>query len=524
MPIARFEMPDGRIARFEVAEGTTPEQAQAQIQQLIQKQGATSSQSADPMELSQIPGLGGDIVAPTQKERTTGDIIAGAAETGLNLVTGATTGSLGYLAGAVEGVAKRFMEEGFSEQDAMQKAMEYAQKFTYEPKSEAGQDYSQAVGAALDVLPPAIGGAATTPTSMASIKPPKKPSKKEVRKNLLLSSPERQEIKSRSSALYKELDDMGAVINDDSYMNLALDLRETLKKEGHNPKVTKPIEDILNVFEDEVGTPQKVSDIDVLRQVAKSAANSTDPNLQRLGGIIINKVDDFLDSLAPKDLAGDSKAANSGKMYKKARELWSRNKKIETLEDADFRAQLAATGYENGLRQEFTRILKNKKLRRQFSEQELKQMKLVADGDKKGNAAKFFGKFGLSEGRATSMVGSALSGGAGFAAGGPAGAAAAISGGQLSKWLSQRLTKGKTDYADALTRAGKNGEKITEVYLKNTPKAKRNPNDLKELLLAAKVPEEQLLDFRGSTKPDVAKAALLALSVVNDQPAEEDKK
>jgi hypothetical protein len=31
MPIAKFEMPDGRIARFEVPEGTTPEQAQSMI-------------------------------------------------------------------------------------------------------------------------------------------------------------------------------------------------------------------------------------------------------------------------------------------------------------------------------------------------------------------------------------------------------------------------------------------------------------------------------------------------------------
>lgn len=35
MPIARFEMPDGRIARFEVPEGTTPEQAQAMISQML---------------------------------------------------------------------------------------------------------------------------------------------------------------------------------------------------------------------------------------------------------------------------------------------------------------------------------------------------------------------------------------------------------------------------------------------------------------------------------------------------------
>ena len=38
MPIARFEMPDGRVGRFEVPEGTTPEQAQALISQSLQSE------------------------------------------------------------------------------------------------------------------------------------------------------------------------------------------------------------------------------------------------------------------------------------------------------------------------------------------------------------------------------------------------------------------------------------------------------------------------------------------------------
>ena len=38
MPVARFEMPDGRIGRFEVPDGTTPEQAQSIIQQHISGQ------------------------------------------------------------------------------------------------------------------------------------------------------------------------------------------------------------------------------------------------------------------------------------------------------------------------------------------------------------------------------------------------------------------------------------------------------------------------------------------------------
>lgn len=49
MPIARFEMPDGRIARFEVAEGTTPAQAQA----MIAEQLATSS---SPMSFGETGG------------------------------------------------------------------------------------------------------------------------------------------------------------------------------------------------------------------------------------------------------------------------------------------------------------------------------------------------------------------------------------------------------------------------------------------------------------------------------------
>lgn len=46
MPIARFEMPDGRIGRFEVPEGTTPEQAQAMIAQSLQQPEAKPSGKA----------------------------------------------------------------------------------------------------------------------------------------------------------------------------------------------------------------------------------------------------------------------------------------------------------------------------------------------------------------------------------------------------------------------------------------------------------------------------------------------
>ena len=43
MPIARFEMPDGRIAKFEVPEGTSPEQAQTMAAQYFAPVETTAS-------------------------------------------------------------------------------------------------------------------------------------------------------------------------------------------------------------------------------------------------------------------------------------------------------------------------------------------------------------------------------------------------------------------------------------------------------------------------------------------------
>src|SRR3990167_7686379 len=47
MPVARFEMPDGRVARFSVPDGTSPEQAQAMIEKELAGLGARVSSSPD---------------------------------------------------------------------------------------------------------------------------------------------------------------------------------------------------------------------------------------------------------------------------------------------------------------------------------------------------------------------------------------------------------------------------------------------------------------------------------------------
>jgi len=56
MPIARFEMPDGRIARFEVPAGTSPEEAQRMIGEML-----GFETPAEPQKTKETPTVGGQI-------------------------------------------------------------------------------------------------------------------------------------------------------------------------------------------------------------------------------------------------------------------------------------------------------------------------------------------------------------------------------------------------------------------------------------------------------------------------------
>lgn len=82
MPVARFQLPDGRVARFEVPEGTTPEQAQQMI--------ATSMKTPRQPDALDDPNMATSGMSGTQK------FLAGMGKAGVDLVRGA-----GQLVGAV---------------------------------------------------------------------------------------------------------------------------------------------------------------------------------------------------------------------------------------------------------------------------------------------------------------------------------------------------------------------------------------------------------------------------------------
>jgi hypothetical protein len=71
------------------------------------------------------------------------------------------------MAGAIEGVARRFIEDGFTPEDALKLANERASAFMTPPESQTGKAIAQTVGDFTDVLPPILGGVAGQFPSLA---------------------------------------------------------------------------------------------------------------------------------------------------------------------------------------------------------------------------------------------------------------------------------------------------------------------------------------------------------------------
>ncbi|GAH01978.1 unnamed protein product, partial [marine sediment metagenome] len=201
----------------------------------------------------------------------------------------------------------------------------------------------------------------------------------------------------------------------------------------------------------------------------------------RLGNLMVNKIDDFLDTAGRKELEGTTK--NIGAKFRDARQLWRRAMKSEQIEEAFNKANLQATGFENGIRTQFRQILNSKKQRKGFTKDELDAMRQVVKGTSLQNTAKMIGRFGFSEGQASNMLMGSLGVAGGAAVAGPAGAVALPLIGQISRGLAQKLTRKGAEGTDLIVRAGKNGVDVVKAYMKAVPKNERTAQELTELLL-----------------------------------------
>lgn len=313
------------------------------------------------------------------------------------------------------------------------------------------------------------------------------PSKKQVRKLLFEAAPSTGDLKSAARAIYNKIDDSGVVVNKNYTTKAFNKIITGIKKEGFNAKIHPKVSGVLDELSKARGETLSVSDIDTLRKVARGAARSIDGDEARLGSMIMEKIDDTLDVMKPSDMiAGQSK--DIGEMYRQARGLWGRARRSEMIEEAVNKAKNQASGLENGIRVQFRSILNNKRKIKGFKADEIKAMETVVRGSSLENTAKAIGRFGFTEGQATSMLMGSAGVAGGATVGGPAGAVIIPLIGQTSKKLAQKLTRNNSELASAIIRAGDNHKDVIKAYFELVPKTQRSAADLTELFLGKNVP------------------------------------
>jgi len=503
MPVARFEMPDGRIARFEVAEGTTPEQAQQQITAMIDQQptGVQDGNTA----ASPTPAV--DDV----REAGIGEQILGGLETAATIASGAIADPAAGIAGLVTGAltqdpsAAEFVRSGVAEQ------------LTFQPRTEAGQQALQATGEVLQPIgealetaektlgeatleatgSPALATAAGTfPTALLEVfglaaggqiaKSTKRigPSKSAVNKAIREAAPDAETIKDTARTIYTDLDNSGIRMKSKDFRGMARRIKRETAKQGLDARVTPRAAGAIAVMDDIVGTSPSLTEIDTLRKVAQKVAGNIDPTEASLGLQMINEIDGFLDQVRPSALTkGNIPAAEVAGKYKAARNLWGRARKSEMIQEAITRGQDVAAGAEAGIRNEFNRILRNKKLSKFIPDDEKALMRDVIQGDFAQNMTRLVGKVGLSIDRSPNVFGSIVAGGGlgQVVAGGPGAIIVPIVG-TVSKQIARTLTTNKAKFVESMARAGTDGKKIARAYLNTVPKNKRSTAQLSELL------------------------------------------
>lgn len=260
-----------------------------------------------------------------------------------------------------------------------------------------------------------------------------------------------EQLSADASAAYKRAQDAGVVVSEESFGGFKKKVTDSLAEEGLDSSLHPDTTAALKRVSETEGAVS-LQQLETLRKIANDARGSVKPADSRLASKIVDDIDDFVDGLGTKDvLSGDPKAASA---LAEARNLYSRKKKAEEIEQLIHRAELSApnfsaSGMENALRTEFRALAKNEKRMRRFTKEERAAIEKVAKGGATENALRMLGKFAP-----TGAVSGVLSSGAGFLAGGPLGAAGLPAAGLIGRYLATRMTKSNAQAAQELMRAG----------------------------------------------------------------------
>jgi hypothetical protein len=267
------------------------------------------------------------------------------------------------------------------------------------------------------------------------------------------AAPSKDALKESARAAYKKAEDAGVVISPQSFDKAKQVIEGQLK--GIDPTLHPDASATLRRITQTEG-PVTLDQLETLRKIAKDAQASVKPADSRLAGQIVDTIDNYAETLSPRDLlSGDANAVSA---LKEARNFWSRARKSDTITEMMDRAQTRAgahytqAGMEHSLRQEFKTLALNQKRLRLFAPAEQEAIKAIARGSPFENVMRNLGKFDPTSGGMATAISMGLSGG--FAASTGGASLVLPIAGIVAKRAATRMTANKVAALDEMVRRG----------------------------------------------------------------------
>lgn len=262
------------------------------------------------------------------------------------------------------------------------------------------------------------------------------------------------DLRAAKNAAYKAVDGSGFRFTPQQFGDMVTDAFQTAKSKNvsliRHPQTADMLKRMAGFAQQ--GPAPTLTEMDQLRQVVwRDLGNSTDPAEKEFGRMIVDKIDDMIDS-----------TEGASDVVKNAREMNRRYKNAERFDEAmvkaDRRAASTNSGgnLENAQRQNARQILDNPRKSKFLKPEEKEAMEAMVRGSRGQNAARKTGKFLHSiPGVGALMGGGGLMAAADMAGTGGALTLAALLAGAGAKGISRSAGNANKKLVEALLREGK---------------------------------------------------------------------
>ena len=209
------------------------------------------------------------------------------------------------------------------------------------------------------------------------------------------------QVKQRAQRSYTAMEDAGVSLKPKSALGMVDDIRRGLEEANYLPQDPgqAKIKVVLDKFEDIIGQKRvPFTKLEQMRSLATDVKSSTDPNVRRLGGVMVSKLDDYIANLNGKDIiAGQGNLDEAVKNVMSARKDWRNLSRASVLEDildvAAIKAENPKASESELIRKGFINLAADKNKMRLFSEAEQTAIKSVARGGSLDSLLSFISGF-----------------------------------------------------------------------------------------------------------------------------------